>query len=66
MLPDTYLPPTLQAARLKAQSLVGHARSCKKAPDACKLCREAIAWYASLPPALIADVLADRSKPHRA
>ena len=60
---DTYLPPTLQSARLKAQSLVGHARSCKKHLDSCKLCLDAIAWYASLPPALIADVLLDRPKP---
>lgn len=65
MADTSYLPPTLQAARLKAQSLVGHARSCKKHLDACKLCQDAIAWYASLPPMLIADVLADQSKAHR-
>ena len=64
-MPEDFLPPTLPVARLKAQSLVGHARTCKKYVDACKLCKDAIAWYGSLPLPLLADVLADGSKPHK-
>ena len=64
---DTRFEPlSLDTALRQSASYLSHARSCKKHLDACKPCKLAIAWYASLPLLLIADVLADRSKPHRA
>ena len=47
-----------------AQSLFGHARSCKKSIDACKPCTLAIQWFADLPLPLLSLVLQDRPKPH--
>jgi hypothetical protein len=34
-----------------------HARSCKKVPSECKLCRANIAWFAELPASVLAEVL---------
>jgi hypothetical protein len=63
---ETFVPLSLDLALRQSASYASHARSCKKAIDSCKPCKLAIAWYAGLPLPLLADVLADRSKPHKA
>lgn len=61
-----YTSLTIAQALKVSTGHTGHARGCKKAPDACKTCCAAIAWYAGLPLPLLSQVLYDRAKPHRA
>ena len=42
-----------------ATSLHAHARSCKKAPNACKECVAAMKWFGELPLATLARVLSE-------
>ena len=34
-----------------------HARSCKKAPDQCQICKSGISWFGELPPQVLSQVL---------
>ena len=63
---ERFEPLSLDAALRQSASYASHARSCKKAIDACKPCKLAIAWYAALPLPLLSLVLSDRPKVHRA
>lgn len=47
------------ALREKAKARAGHARSCKKAPADCPLCKAAIAFFNEIPTTLLSRVLAE-------
>ncbi len=51
---------TLEQTCRTADATIGHARTCKKSPADCLHCTRTIAFYASLPLATLAVVLADR------
>ncbi len=61
---DRFEPMPLDVALRQSASYASHARGCKKAIDACKPCKLAIAWYAAIPLPLLSLVLQDRPKRH--
>ncbi len=58
-------PIPLDIALRQDAGYCSHAKGCKKALDACKPCKLAVAWYAGLPLPVLSLVLQDRPKAHR-
>lgn len=56
---------TIPTLRRQADSHAKHARGCKKPVDSCPTCVASIAWFRSLPPDALSQVLQDNGKPMR-
>lgn len=56
---------TVAEAKRLAKAKWSHAGGCKKTPDECGSCQSNITWFASLPLAVLSEVLAEEKQAHR-